>query len=236
MGLFYRALRIPGVFLRYRVIGLENVRHGGPALYVANHLNTLGPLLFFFALPIRFHPWVKADLMDPQRSPRYLYEQFVGPVLHLKGRPGLMIARACSWASVPLIRLLGSVPVESGIDWTGRAFRISLSLLAQGKYLLIFPEDPQGEVDPETQIHAFAYGFAELCRLYQKKTGQRLPVYPMAVHPERKVIAIAEAVFYQAQNNRRESVRRFGEQVQERVRRLYLGVQNGLLARDRHAV
>lgn len=230
MGLFYRALRIPGGLLRYRVIGLENVRHGGPALYVANHLNTLGPLLFFLALPIRFHPWVKADLVDPQRSPRYLCEQFVGPVLHLKGRLGLMIARACSWVSVPLIRLLGSVPVESGTDWTGRAFRTSMTLLLENQCLLIFPEDPEKAQDSETGIHAFSYGFAELCRLYQKSTGHHLPVYPMAVHPGRRVIAIAQAMFYQAQGNRREDIRRFSEQVQERVRRLYLDVQNGLLA------
>jgi hypothetical protein len=230
MGLFYRALRIPGIFLRYRVIGLENVRHDGPALYVANHLNTLGPLLFFFALPIRFHPWVKADLVDARRSPPYLYKEFVQPILHLKGRPGLALARVCSWLSVPLIRQLGSVPVESGTGWTGRAFRGSMALLAQNKHVLIFPEDPQGDLDPETRIHAFAYGFAELCRLYQKRTGHHLPVYPMAVHPARKVIAIAEAEFYRAQGNRREDVRRFGERVQERIRQLYLDVQNGLLA------
>ncbi len=105
-----------------------------------------------------------------------------------------------------------------------------MALLVQNKNLLVFPEDPQGEADPETQIHAFAYGFVELCRLYQKETGQHLPVYPMAVHAARKVIAITEAMFYQAQGNRREDIRRFGEQVQERVRRLYLDVQDGLLA------
>jgi len=181
-------------------------------------------------LPIRFYPWIKADLVDSRRSPDYLYKEFVQPVLHLKGQPGLALASVCSWLSVPLIRRLGSVPVESGTDWTGRAFRISMSLLAQNKQLLIFPEDPQGEQDPETGIHAFACGFAELCRLYQERTGHHLPVYPMAVHPARKVIAIAEAEFYQTQGNRRESVRRFGEQVQERIRQLYLDVQDGLLA------
>ncbi len=104
-----------------------------------------------------------------------------------------------------------------------------MALLAQNKHLLVFPEDPQGEVDPETQIHAFAYGFAELCWLYQNKTGHHLPVYPMAVHAARKVVAIAQALFCRAQGNRREDVRRFGEQVQDRIRRLYRDVEYGLL-------
>lgn len=229
MDLLYQALRIPGLFLRYRVIGVENVRPSGPALCVANHLNTLGPLLFFLTLPIRFYPWVKADLVDSRRSPRYLYEQFTSPVLHLRGWPGLAIATACSWVSVPLIRRLGGVPVESGTEWTGRAFRDSMALLVQNKHLLVFPEDSQREADPETQIHAFAYGFVELCRLYQKETGCHLPVYPMVVHSGKKVIAIAEAMFYQPRGNWREAIRRFGEQVQERIRRLYLDVQHGLL-------
>lgn len=229
MGTLYRALRVPGTLFRYRVIGLENIHHDGPAIYVANHWGDLEPLLFFLSLPMRFYPWVKADLVDPKRSPRYLYEKFVHPILHLQGRFGLTIAKMCSWLSVPLIRQIGGVPVEDWTDWVGGAFRISLALLAQNKNLLIFPENLQGKVDPETMMRPFTCGFVLLCRMYQNRTGNELPVYPTAIHPGRKSIAIGQATFYRAQDDWRKDIRRFAGQVQEEIRQLYLGLQMGSL-------
>jgi hypothetical protein len=227
MDILYQALRVPGAFFRYRVIGLGNIQHDGPAIYTANHWGALGPLPFFLSLPVRFYPWIKADLIDPRRSPHYLYREFVHPILHLRGRLGLAVAQVFSWISVPLIRQLGGIPVEDSTDWVGGTFRMSLALLAQDESLLIFPEGLQGEVDPVTMMRPFTCGFVQLCRMYQNATRRELPVYPTAVHPGRKIIAIDQAAFYRAQGDWRQDIRRFAEQMQERIRRLYLSVQLG---------
>lgn len=224
--LLYRAIRVWGIFLRYRVVGKENIQRGGPGIYVANHCGTLGPLPFFLSAPERLYPWVKADLVDSLRSPRYLYNEFVHPILHLQGGVGMAAATACSWLATPLLQRLGCIPVESSTEWVGGAFRASLALLVHGQSVLIFPEDAQeGEADPQTGIYPFACGFVELCRIYQKATRNALPVYPMAALAAARTIAIGPAMFYRDEGIRRQAMRRFADEARQRVGALYLALE-----------
>jgi len=221
MDAWYHTLRLLRVFLRYTVIGAENIPPAGPALYVGNHLGSLGPVVTVLSVPVRFYPWVIADQLDPRRSPRYLYDEFARPTLNLSNWPGLAVSTMISWISVPLLTRLGGIPVDRSSGWTGGAFRKSLGLLGQNKNLLIFPEDPKKEMDPETRMCPFMNGFAELCRLYQNAAGVALPVYPVTVHPGRKVVVIAEAVFYRASHDWRQAIHMFTEQVQQQIGQLY---------------
>jgi hypothetical protein len=160
--LVYKAFRALGAPFRFRVMGLENIETAGPAIYTANRLGSVGPIQAILSVPVRFHPWVIGEMTDPARAPRYLCDDFVGPTLRINGRTGIAIATAISWISVRLLNGADAIAMDSNRSRIIDAFRNSLHLLEDGKNLLIFPEDTLEPIDPETGMHPFKCGLAEL--------------------------------------------------------------------------
>jgi 1-acyl-sn-glycerol-3-phosphate acyltransferase len=220
----YKTLRLLRCLFRYEVVGLSNLPASGPALLVANHVGSTGPIMLFFSLPVRFHPWVIADLRDRRRSPAYLLQQFVQPTLHLEGYFGRLLAKLISTITVPLLRNLGCVAVETHSTWTGAAFRRSLSLLFHGRNILIFPEDPALSMDPTTMMYPFKFGFVHLCQMFRERTGLSLPVVPIAVHPFRRLISIGPVQYYEGNGYAEAEVAPFATRLHELVRELYLNL------------
>ncbi len=222
MDLTYKAIRLLRFPFAYRVSGMENIRDGGPAIYVANHLDSAGPVEVVLSLPVRFYPWVIAEMSDPRRAPRYLYDDFVHPIWHLRGRFGMAVSTVLSWFTVRLIQGMRCIPVDRRRHRYMNCFRRSLELLQQGQNLLIFPEDPQGETDPETHLRPFLSGFLLLCPLYQQLAAAPLPVYPLAVYRPRRIIAVGRPLFFESHSARRgDDARRAGRQLQQEVAVLY---------------
>ncbi len=223
----YRALRALAAPFRFRVVGMEHVRADGPGVYVANHCGNLGPVVIVLSVPVRFHPWVKADLVDHRRSPAHLYREFGARTLHLAPGPGLALMRLISWITVPLLRALGCVPVESQGFYTSDAFRRSLGLLAQGRNVLIFPEDALRPMDEQTRMHPFNMGFVQLCRLYQRMTLAELPLYPVAVSPSARTIRIGQPRTYRdgGDGHWRERLQEFGARVEAEIARMVLALE-----------
>jgi len=224
--LVYRAFRAFGAPFRFRVMGLENIMSAGPAVYTANHLGSLGPIQAILSVPVRFHPWVIGEMLDPTRAPRYLHDDFVGPELHLNGWVGMAVATTLSWISVRLLSGAGAIAVDSNRGLIGAAFRHSLDLLGDGRNLLVFPEDEAEPADPETGMHPFKCGFAELCAIHQRRTGERLPVYPMAVHPGSRMLAIGKAQFLQDGANHRQALQAACLALRQEVCGLYMELSN----------
>jgi 1-acyl-sn-glycerol-3-phosphate acyltransferase len=222
--LVYRAFRAAGAPFRFRVVGLENVESAGPAIYAGNHLGSLGPIQAVLSVPVRFYPWVVAEMTDPARARQYLYDDFVGPELRLHGRGGIALATAISWISVRLLNSAGAIPMDSNRGRIIDAFRRSLDLLAQGKNLLIFPENTAEPIEPATGMHPFKCGFAELCWIRQQATGERVPVYPMAVHPSSRTLAIGKAMFIPHGGARRGDLRAACIALSQEIRELYVGL------------
>ena len=137
----------------------------GLAVFIANHLGTIGPIPIILSLPIRFYPWIIAEITDFKRAPRYLYDDFVHPDWHLNGRFGMLVSTLLSKITVHMHNSIGCVSVDRKIGWTLEGFRNSLSLLEEGKNLLIFPEDPRLSLDPDTLMCPFMSGFVGLCRM-----------------------------------------------------------------------
>jgi 1-acyl-sn-glycerol-3-phosphate acyltransferase len=210
----------------YDVVGLENIQTAGPAIYIANHLGATGPLETCLSIPVRFYPWTIAEMSDPERAPKYLFDDFVHPVLHLNGRFGQWFSTMLTKISIPLFRSIGVVPIDRFGGWTGGGFRHSLRLLHEGKNLLIFPEDPLLPLDPQTCMRHFMPGFATLCRLYQSEAGFQLPVYPVAVHAGAETVMIGKAEYFHLQGKHRQAIDAFSQLVEERVRSLYLELKH----------
>jgi hypothetical protein len=206
----------------YDVVGLENIQTAGPAIYLSNHLGPTGPIETILSIPIRLYPWGITEMTDPTRAPKYLFDDFVHPVLHLNGRVGLWLANVITKISIPLFNSIGVVPIDRFGGWTADGFRHSLRLLHEGKNLLIFPENSVLELDPETSMRHFMPGFATLCSLFQREGGFALPVYPVAVNAESETVAIGKAEYFRPQRMHHQAIDTFSQLMETRVRALYL--------------
>jgi 1-acyl-sn-glycerol-3-phosphate acyltransferase len=217
----YRAFRALGAPFRFRVRGLEHLERAGPAIITANHLGALGPIQAILSVPVRFYPWVIGEMTDPDRAPRYLYDDFVRTGLHLDGNLGMALATGISWLSVRLLKGVDAISIDENRGRIIEGFRRSLELLEAGQKLLIFPEDDRSPADPETGMHPFKAGFAQLCTMHQRATGERVPIYPMAVHAGTRRIAIDRPMFVEDGRDPRQSLERACSELRQRTLALY---------------
>jgi len=216
--------RLAGAPFRFQVLGWERVT-ALPALFVANHLGSTGPIEAILSLPARLHPWVIADMTDRRLAPPYLHEDFVAPVWRLRGLPGRAISWAVAQIAVSLIRGLDAVPVRKENGLFDASFRRSLDLIQGGRSLLIFPEDRDGALRPETQMKPFLHGFGWLCYLHAHAGNAPLPVYPVAVHLKRRTIVVGTPQYLAIGGERREQVRRLCSAVERDIASLYRALE-----------
>jgi hypothetical protein len=227
----YRTIRWLGAPFRYRALGLEHLPAAGPAIYVANHRASAGPIQCILSLPIRVHPWIRSEMCRYDQAPAYLHDDFVAPELGVRGRLGLALSWAICRIALPLIHGIGCVPVDRNQGFFDPSMAQSLELLRQSRSLLIFPEDNQQLLDAETQMAPFSPGFAWLAFRYEQTAGQPVPVYPVALLPESKRLAIGEPLCLQPESERKAGIREFCAQVEARVRGMYRALQEDAPAR-----
>lgn len=182
------------------LLSAENLPEQGPAVFIANHLGPKGPIGTICSIHLRLYPWLVADMVDKRLAPDYLRLDFVETTLRLRPPLSRLVAKAISLISVPLLTSLGCVPVRWGnYDDIQNSLQISLSLLQEGKIILVFPEDDDQELDPQTNMRPFLRGFTRLGELYFESTGERLCFYPVAVH-ESKQVKVGNPVSFNPDN------------------------------------
>lgn len=183
------------------LLGVDNLPERGPAVFVSNHLGALGPIAVGASLPLRLHAWIHADMLDPRLASDYLRRDFVEGQLHLPSPFSYWLANAISKIHVPLLRAIGCIPVYHNPDDLFETFRLSVDLLAQGKFILVFPEDPDLTMDSRYQMTPFKKGFARLGELVYERTKQILPFYPLAVHAQSLTVRVGKSIRYNPINN-----------------------------------
>ena len=204
--------------------GAENLPEAGPAVFVANHLGPQGPIAAVCSLPLRFYPWIVAEMVDKRLAPDYLRIDFVEPSLRLKPPLSGAVAWALALITVPMLTALGCLPVnrEDHAD-SHEALQASLALLRAGKIVLIYPEDPRREADPQTKMKPFMKGFTRLGELFFAETEDRLRFYPVAVHESKKVM-LDEPIFFDPHNPRGLERQRLKDRLEGAIREMYLGM------------
>ena len=166
-----------------KLVGQENLPLGGPAVFIANHLEAVGPIAAECSIPVRMYAWIVADMVDWEKAAAYLQWDFVERTLELEPPLSNWVAKGLSKITVPFLRSLGCIPVYRGeYDRLADTLRMSMDVLRQGESLLIFPEDNQLPADPVTGMGPFQHSFARLGEKYYAETGERLEFYPVAIH------------------------------------------------------
>ena len=213
------------------VTGEENLPEQGPAVLVANHLEALGPIAAISCLPFRLYPWVVSDMMDAKLAPEYLRWDFVERQLHLSMPLSLWVAKTISKISVPMLNRMGCIPVYPNPDQFHATFDQSVNLLAQGRFVLIFPEDPTQPLDPQFEMSPFKKGFVRLGEFYFQHTGRLLRFYPLAVHAVRRTVQIGRPVTYNPYTPHIKERIRVKRALENMIREMLVGVDGNVYLR-----
>ena len=190
-------MRVINLFLwGGEMVGQENLPPRGPAVFIANHLEAIGPIAAYCSIPLRLYAWTIADMVDEEKAADWLKWDFVERTLELQPPVSAWVAKGLSKITVPLLRSLGCIPVYQGdYDRLADTLQLSMDVLRQRKCLLIFPEDNRLPEDPVTGMKPFQHSFARLGEKYFAETGGRLEFYPVAIHASGYVM-IGKAVTY----------------------------------------
>jgi len=204
------------------MIGEENLPRRGPAVFIANHLDATGPIAAACSIPLRIHPWVIGDMMDEDLAPAWLQEDFTERQLHLQPPLSEWIARVLCRIAVPLFYSVGCIPVYRGdYERMQETLRMSMDVLRQGQFLLVFPEDNRLSVNPVTKMQPFQHSFARLGEMYYEETGERLEFYPIAIHGS-GVMRVGKAVTFNPINPVGQERRRLKVLLEDTIKTMYM--------------
>ncbi len=210
-----------------QLIGEENLPQRGPAVFIANHLESMGPIAVACSVPLRLYPWIIADMVDKDLAPAYLQWDFIERNFHLKPPASLRTARLLARLSVPFLKSVGCVPVYKGdYEHTVKTLNESMDVLRQGKFLLVFPEDPYMTLDPATKMTPFQRTFTRLGEMYFTETGERLLYYPVAVHGS-GYVKVGKAIAHNPFNPPGMERHRLRDLMEDTIKSMYLQLEGG---------
>jgi hypothetical protein len=208
------------------LVGEENLPRHGPAVFIANHLEATGPIAAACSIPLRMYSWTVADMVDEERAAAWLKWDFVERTLHINPPASAWVAKWFSKITVPFLRSLGCIPVYKGdYDRMVTTLQLSMDVLREGKFLLVFPEDNVLPADPVTGMRPFQRSFARLGEIYYKETGELLVFYPVATHPTGYVI-VGKAVTFDPNHAAGLERHRLKYLLEDAIREMYLQVEH----------
>ena len=227
-GLYQFIVRVLDLFLwGGELIREENLPRRGKAVFIANHLDATGPIAAACSIPLRVHPWVIAELMDKDLAPLRLQADFVERQLHFKPPVSQWLSRALCRISVPLFYSLGCIPVyRRDYERMRETLNISMGVLREGKFVLVFPEDNRLPADPVTKMQPFQHSFARLGEMYYAETGECLEFYPVVVHSTGYLV-VGKPVAFNPLNTVGLERRRLKELMEDTIIALYMPLEGG---------
>jgi hypothetical protein len=210
-----------------KLLGEDNLPRRGPAVFIANHLDATGPIAAACSIPLRFHPWVIADMMDKELAPIWLQSDFVERQLHLTPPLSHWVAKALCRISVPLFYSLGCIPVYTNdYERMQETLEMSMILLRERKFLLVFPEDYRLPKDPVTRMQPFQHSFVRIGERYYAETGERLEFFPLTIHGSGKLV-VGKPVVFNPLNQVGMERRRLKELMEDTITASYMNLEGG---------
>jgi 1-acyl-sn-glycerol-3-phosphate acyltransferase len=175
---FYYILR--RLFFNAHLRGLENLDSDEPVILVANHVGAFGPVSVITSLPIEIYPWVAHEVTDMKTAAPRIQAEFLEQELRLRPPLSVYLGKVIGRVCVGLMKDIGAIPVYQKSKKITSTVMRSLSLLQQGKNILVFAEDSTRKINDV--LCEFCTGFIHVARLYYRTTKKAVQFIPVAVN------------------------------------------------------
>ncbi len=199
--------------------GLERIDRSQPAIFVANHLGSFGPVVLHAHLRFKLVSWVTHEVTDRRLCAAYLLHDFVEPELKLKPPLSLLAAEFIGWICVAVMEYLGVIPVYKKSRKIIATLDRSVRELERGHQLLIFPE-VRNAVD-DLAVNELNTGFLNVARALYQRTGTIVRFYPICVRKADNSIAVGEPIAFDPLRPFRQEKQRIIGCLEDSLRRLY---------------
>lgn len=179
------------IFIRKVRVVTQGGELGSPCLYLANHANKMGPMVYSMFFP-EFHVKWGASQMFGNYGERYRY---IRDVLYIqKNGSGRAVAsfRAFFEAFFSAFVYCGMCLLPTYTDGRlAKTVKKSVALLGEGTSLMIFPENSEDGYKAEPTD--FFPGFMLVAKGYGKTYGSDIPMRPVYYHKKKRLIVVGEA-------------------------------------------
>lgn len=219
---FYKLFHF--VLLRVRLRGARNLRGRGPLILVSNHAGSYGPLSLVTSLPLELYPWVVDETTDARTAARRIQAEFLEAELHLRPPLSAWLGRVIARIAAALMRDINAVPVHQKSREIRSTVEASVELLAQGKNILVFPEDSTRRLN-DVLCH-FCTGFLHMARLYYERTKEAVLFLPVAVNRRVRGIRVGQPVRFDASVPFTVEKARLKRELEHRVTELYRSMED----------
>ncbi len=214
---FYKAVRY--LFFKARISGRSNLSSQEPLIMVANHVGSFGPVSLITSMPVRMYPWVACEVTDLKTVAPRIQKEFLEQELRLKPPLSTWLGRVVGRICVAIMKDIGAIPVYQKSKKIAATLRQSLSLLEQGKSILVFAEDSTRKVN-DTMCE-FCTGFIHVARLYYQETKKAVQFLPVAVNRRIGAIRIGSPIRFDAEKPFSTEKRRLKSELESTIYSLY---------------
>jgi len=185
---------------RTEVVGTEHLPPDEPVIIVGNHAQLHGPVACELYFPGRRYIWCAGEMMHLKEVPDYAFQDFWSK----KPKYIRWFFRVVSYVIAPIAVCVFNNANTIGVYHDKRilsTFKESAEALADGANVVVFPEcyDPHNHI-----VYQFQEGFADIARLYNRKTGKEIQFVPMYVAPNLKKLVLGKPVRYCRDNPKQE--------------------------------
>ena len=221
---FFKTVRF--LFFRAHVRGRINLHSGEPVILVSNHVGSFGPVSLITSLPVRMYPWVAHEVTDIRTVAPRIQQEFLEQELHLRPPLSAWLGRVIGLICVAIMKDIGAIPVYEKSKKIALTVMQSLSLLEQGKNLLVFAEDSTRKINDT--MYEFCTGFIHVARLYYQKTRKAVQFLPVAVNRRIGAIWIGTPILFDAHKPFSMEKKRLKAELENTVHLLYERLEAGV--------
>lgn len=219
---FYKVLR--RLFFNAHLRGLDHLRGDEPVILVANHAGAFGPVSVITSMPTKMYPWVAHEVTDLKTVAPRIQAEFFEQELRLKPPLSAYLARLIGRVCVAVMKDIGAIPVYQKSKDIRTTVMRSLSLLQQGKSILVFAEDSTRKINDV--LCEFCTGFIHVAKLYYENTCKAVQFLPVAVNRKVHRIRVGAPIRFDASTPFGREKQRIKRELESSVYALYMELEH----------
>ena len=188
---------------KMEVQGVENLPDE-PVVVVGNHTQMNGPICCELYFPVNRYTWCAGEMMQLREVPAYAYNDFWSE----KPKYIRWFYKLLSYLIAPLSTCVFTNAQTIGVYHDTRilsTFKNTVKRLQEGASVVIFPEQ---NLPYNSIICQFQDRFADVAKLYHRKTGKEIAFVPLYIAPVLRKMYIGKPIRYCAANPMEEERKR----------------------------